>query len=102
MSGLCEDCNREEEVVPRRIQGDGPCSDCGTADNIIWSTSSILWNAVIRPQGEVEADPFLCIPCFVVRVDKAGFAPTGWTLTPEFHWETTQERQRRRGGLLEH
>lgn len=80
------------------LRGDGPCSDCGTKDNIIWSADNALWNAVIRPHGEIEADPFLCIPCFVVRVDAAGLAPTGWRLTPDWHWETHAERRARRHG----
>lgn len=85
-----------EPNVPEHIRGDGPCGDCGTPDNIIWSTDSPLWNRVIRPQGEIEADPFLCVPCFVVRVDKAGLSPTGWRLVPDWHWETTAEYDARR------
>lgn len=78
--------------LPPLITGDGPCSDCGTDTNIIWSTPSVLWNAVIRPEGEIEADPFLCVPCFVLRVHNAGLRPTGWTLIPDWHWETKVER----------
>ena len=83
-------------LLPKRLQGDGPCDDCGTVDNIIWSTASVFWNAVIHPRGEIEADPLLCVVCFVVRTEKAGFRPTGWQLTPEFHWETAVERILRR------
>jgi hypothetical protein len=78
------------DLLPEHLRGDGPCGDCGTLDNIIWFTESVLWNAVMRPDGET-GDPLLCIPCFVKRVDAAGLAPTGWRLIPDWHWETTNE-----------
>jgi hypothetical protein len=81
------------------IRGDGPCDDCGTADNIIWFTDNVLWNEVIRA-GREGPDPFLCVTCFVVRVDAAGLAPTGWRLIPDWHWETEAERAARRAAYL--
>lgn len=81
--------------LPAHLRGDGPCGDCGTRDNIIWFTDNVLWNEVMRPPG-YESDPLLCIPCFVLRVDAAGLAPTGWRLVPDWHWETHAERDTRR------
>lgn len=74
------------------IVGDGPCDDCGTAENPIWFTDNVLWNTVIRPHGEVQADPFLCPTCFIIRVHESGLRPTGWRLIPDWSWVTTQER----------
>lgn len=82
-------------ALPDHLRGDGPCGDCGTLDNIIWFTDNVLWNEVIRQPNDGYCG-ILCIPCFVVRVDKSGLAPTGWRLTPNWHWETTAERERRR------
>jgi hypothetical protein len=80
--------------LPHKLRGDGPCGDCGTLDNIVWFTESVFWNAVMRPPG-YEDEPLLCIPCFVIRADAAGYFPTGWRLLPDWHWETKDERQRR-------
>jgi hypothetical protein len=85
---------RADPSLPEHLRGDGPCTDCGTADNIVWFTESVFWNAVCRQGDYVE--PMLCIPCFVVRAHDAGYAPTGWRLLPDFHWETHTERQARR------
>lgn len=83
-------------TLPDRITGDGPCGDCGTENNIIWFTDNVVWNAVMRPDGEPEGgDPFLCVTCFVRRTDEAGYRPTGWHLIPDWHWETKVERIRR-------
>lgn len=81
--------------LPSHLQGDGPCSDCGTLDNIVWSVESVFWNRVIR-QGDYD-EPILCIPCFAVRTHQAGLALIGWRLVPEFHWETLDERDQRTG-----
>lgn len=81
--------------LPMEIRGDGPCDDCGTADNIIWFTDNVLWNTVIR-YPDAPPDPFLCVPCFVRRVHEAGLAPTGWRLVPDWHWETLKEYGRRK------
>ena len=86
-------------ALPDQLRGDGPCADCGTEDNVIWFTDSVFWNAVVRPDGGM--DGLLCIPCFVVRVDAAGYAPIGWRLTPLWHWETREEALSRRSGLYE-
>jgi hypothetical protein len=64
-------------ALPDELRGDGPCGDCGT------------------PPG-YEGEPLLCIPCFVIRADAAGYFPTGWRLLPDWHWETKTERKRRR------
>lgn len=75
------------------LRGDGPCTDCGTAENIVWFTEDVLWNEVVRKGDYVE--PTLCILCFVTRVDDAGLYPTGWRLLPDWHWETKAEHERR-------
>lgn len=80
------------------LRGDGPCMDCGTEDNIIWYTESVFWNEAVRNQYPAAEDGILCIPCFIMRVDDAGLAPTGWLLVPQFHWETHEEQQNRRRG----
>ncbi len=81
--------------VPDPIRGDGPCGDCG-GQNIIWYTDSTLWNYVIRAPAPAAGDPFLCVTCFVIRVDRAGLAPTGWRVIPDWHWETHAEYDHRR------
>lgn len=78
--------------LPDHLKGDGPCSDCGTSDNPVWFTESVFWNEVVRQGDYVE--PTLCIDCFVVRVDRAGFY-CAWRLLPEWHWETKAERAQR-------
>lgn len=94
LAGLRERCEKAEgEQLPRELRGDGPCSDCGTIDNIVWFTESVFWNAVCRETPEfADREEVLCIPCFVVRADKAGFQPTGWRLLPEWPWARTEER----------
>lgn len=82
-------CQPNQAGQSDALKGDGPCSDCGTTENPIWFTDSVLWNEVIR-QGDYT-EPTLCVNCFVVRTDEAGFA-CAWRLTPEFHWETKAEQ----------
>lgn len=77
------------------LRGDGPCMDCGTKDNIVWFTESVFWNQVMDPSA-LGIGGIVCIPCFIVRVDRAGFAPTGWRLIPDWHWETHADRETRR------
>lgn len=79
--------------MPDHLRGDGPCDGCGTHDNIVWFAESVLWNEVMSG-SEPGSDPggIFCIPCFIIRVDKAGLAPTGWRLIPDWHWETRTER----------
>jgi hypothetical protein len=84
----------QAQLLPDELRGDGPCGDCGTVNNIVWFTESVLWNAVMRPPG-YDGEPLLCIPCFVRRVDAAGYSPTGWRLLPDWHWETRAQRVRR-------
>jgi hypothetical protein len=88
----------EGASLPEVLRGDGPCDDCGTAENIIWFTESVFWNAIMRPPG-YERDGILCIPCFVKRADDAGYAPNGWMLLPQWHWEAHAEREARRGPI---
>lgn len=67
-------------TLPEHLRGDGPCHDCGTADNIIWFTDSALWNRVMGgPDAADDPGGILCIPCFVVRADAAGCA-SAWEL----------------------
>lgn len=87
---------RPSVQLPTEIRGDGPCGDCGTADNIIWFTDNVLWNEVMRRPG-APPEPFLCVVCFVRRVHEAGLAPTGWRLVPDWHWETLAEHGARKG-----
>lgn len=74
-------------ALPDRLRGDGPCHDCGTPDNIIWFAPSVFWNIVMGgPAAMGDPGGIVCIPCFVKRTDAAGYAPTGWQLTPEWRW----------------
>lgn len=77
--------------LPEHLRGDGPCMDCGTEDTIIWFTDNVYWNNVMSWPGEYQhGDPggLLCIPCFVIRADRAGLDPAGYRLLPEWRWET--------------
>lgn len=82
--------------LPEHLRGDGPCQDCGTPDNIIWFTESVFWNAVVGGPGTMD-DPggIFCVPCFVKRADAAGYF-CAWRLEPDWHWETHEDRARRR------
>lgn len=71
-------------VLPEHLRGDGPCTDCGTLDNIVWFTDNVFWNDICRRGDYIE--PTLCIPCFVKRVDTMHYRPTGWRLLPEWSW----------------
>ena len=71
--------------LPSELRGDGPCSDCGTNDNIVWFTDDVFWNEVCRGESDYD-DPILCIPCFVTRVDAKGYEPMSWRLLPEWGW----------------
>lgn len=76
--------------LPEHLRGDGPCMDCGTQDTIVWHTQNVFWNQVLSFPGEVaHGDPggLLCIPCFVVRADRAGLDPAGYELSPSWRWE---------------
>lgn len=70
------------------MKGDGPCSTCGTKENLVWFTQNAFWNAVVRADLSPwnENEPTLCIPCFVQRAYDVGFRTTGWELSPEWPW----------------
>lgn len=71
--------------LPEHLRGDGPCSNCGTADNIVWFTDSVFWNEVVRTEPRLTDDAeILCILCFVKMTARRGIDPVGWRLTPEF------------------
>lgn len=63
------------------LSGDSPCQDCGSKDNIHWTTKNVFWNHV-----NPEDNPILCVYCFVGRAEKK-FDVESWTLTPEFEWK---------------
>jgi hypothetical protein len=77
-------------TLPERLRGDGPCSRCGTLDNIGWFTDNVFWNAVTGENvvHEEAVGGILCIPCFVTLADAVGLRPTGWRLLPEWPWRT--------------
>jgi hypothetical protein len=82
--------------LPKHLQGDGPCSNCGTVDNIVWFTESVFWNAVVRIEPRLTDNAeILCIPCFVIMADQRGYR-CNWRLLPEWHWETKDEADQRR------
>lgn len=72
----------EQEQVPTLPPTAHPeeiCDDC-KGPNIIWHTANELWNRVIRPRGEIEADPMLCPRCFAIRAKKTGVWRYQWRL----------------------
>lgn len=71
------------------LDGNGPCDDCGTEENIIWTTNHTLWNRVCRPPG-YERDGILCITCFVKKAVAVGLDPLRWELVPI--WGTEELR----------
>lgn len=74
-------------TVPEHLQGDGPCQDCGTVHNIRWFTPNVFWNVVIGgPAALGDPGGIFCIPCFVKRVDDAGYDPISWQLVPQWRW----------------
>jgi len=75
-------------TLPDHLRGDGPCSDCGTEDNVVWFTESVFWNAVCRRDPDY-VEPILCIPCFVKRADEAGFQ-CHYRLLPEWPWRVRE------------
>lgn len=72
-------------LMPEHLRGDGPCQDCGTPDNIRWFAPSVVWNHVMGgTQATDDPGGIVCVPCFIKRVDAAGFAPTVWQITPNW------------------
>lgn len=87
---------RPSPEIPEHLRGDGPCSNCGTLDNILWFTESVFWNAVVRTEPRLTDNAeILCIPCFVIMADQRGYR-CHWRLLPEWHWETKVEAAHRR------
>jgi hypothetical protein len=68
-------------LLPDHLRGDGPCDDCGTADNIRWFIASPRWNKVVREGSDTDAIP--CIPCFVKRAHAKGIDPPAWEIVAE-------------------
>lgn len=80
------------------LNGDAPCAECGTSDNILWFTDSVLWNSVVRradggslddyayAESRWGGDPILCIRCFVTVAEERGYRPTGWRLLADWPW----------------
>jgi hypothetical protein len=68
------------------MSGDGPCTVCGTTENVVWFTDNVFWNAVCRTEvhGVQPLEPTLCIPCFIALAEERGYRPTGWRLLPEW------------------
>lgn len=84
--------------LPEHLRGDGPCSNCGTLNNIIWFTDDVFWNAVVRMEPRLTDDAeILCVHCFVIMADQRDYYCT-WRLTPQFRWETKTEAAARREG----
>lgn len=77
------------------LQGDAPCNECGTTDNIVWFTDNTLWNNAVRGPDYALAmarwgvDPILCLTCFIGVVEEQGYRPAGWRVLPE--WPVRQE-----------
>ncbi len=69
------------------MDGDAPCGDCGTTENIVWWTDNVFWNNVMGRTEKIcdETAAILCPQCFVKRAE-AKYQPTGWRLIPEFEW----------------
>lgn len=75
----------EPKRLPMSLRGDGPCSRCGTHDNPVWSTSSVLWNEVVRSAplpwmadtDIPDGDGLMCVNCFIRLVKERGYAPDG-------------------------
>ena len=72
--------------LPKEMQGDGPCNDCGTVDNPVWFTDNVFWNDVVRTEGP---DKVLCVNCFVIRAEKK-YKVTGWRLLPDWNWQAAR------------
>lgn len=64
------------------LDGDVPCADCGTEENLEWFTENVFWNHVCPDES-----PILCIPCFAKRAEAVGYRPMSWRLLPEWNWE---------------
>lgn len=64
------------------LGGDIPCMDCGSQDNIVWSTLNVFWNAVM---DGVDGSGILCVHCFARRAQKK--YDVSWFLMPEFPWK---------------
>lgn len=73
-------------IIPEHLRGDGPCQDCG-ATNIAWFADNVFWNAVMGgPEARDDPGGIVCVTCFVIRADAAGYDPRAWRLSPEWPW----------------
>lgn len=70
------------------LDGDGPCDDCGTPDNIVWFTDEVFWHNVVQIDRSRwdGREPILCLECFVRLAEERGMRPTGWRVAPEWPW----------------
>lgn len=66
------------------LRGDSPCMDCGSKDNIMWTTQNVFWNSVI--EDAEDGSGILCVYCFVKRAENK-YKVKSWFLRPEFKWE---------------
>jgi hypothetical protein len=58
------------------------CADC-RQPYTVWSADNDLWNAVMRPNGEQQDEPFLCARCFLIRAQPVTeFADVVWPRHP--------------------
>jgi hypothetical protein len=58
------------------------CADC-RQPYTVWYADVDLWNAVMRPNGEQQGEPFLCARCFLVRAEPVSeFAEVTWPQYP--------------------
>jgi hypothetical protein len=60
------------------------CQKCGGI-NVCWFVPSPIWNKAVRDAGEPDC---LCIACFIVLAEAAGFNDQAWKVVPEFYEES--------------
>lgn len=71
------------------------CQDC-SGPNVMWWAANDVWNKVIRPNGEITADPMICPRCFIIRAKRLGlYGP--WCVT---HGSTESSPNERNAAAL--